>query len=281
MRRPAEIIFLALLITVFIPSADTFAHQPRIVEKGKVYVGDPEVSKVYYDELSGGPRIYRLSSEHPWKLYLNVLVPRYANGTGRYDTIVYDVAKKKNVAALESASGPWQPFWEEYGRDWYLRGPELRKDMPAGVFEIVVMGNGNEGKYALAIGERETFPLGEAINAVRILPKVKRMFFETNPADFILSPFGAGYVAVLFVLASFFGAGSLLATERFLKKKKGKAKKNVSFYGRIGRVAAGALLLVFAITTTWNPLILFASGFLYFEALSGRCSLYYFLRKRL
>lgn len=285
MKRRASIVFLAFFITIFAPFAAVFAHQPRIVARGPVQVSEPEVSKAYYDELSGGPRIYRIEEDKPWNLYLNILVPKESNGSGRYDAILYDVNSGKNVAVLESVSRPWEPYWEEFGRDWYMRGPEMRRQMPAGKFEVVVTGGGNEGKYSLAIGEKENFPVKEIISTVGVLPKLKRWFFETNPATFAFSPFGAGYIAAMFALSALFGVALRFGIKKF-GTKKGKAsrriagragrisERNIGLKDRLARVGVGAILLALAITTTWNPLVLFLSGFMYFEAFAGWCGLY-------
>jgi Na+-transporting NADH:ubiquinone oxidoreductase subunit NqrB len=44
-------------------------------------------------------------------------------------------------------------------------------------------------------------------------------------------------------------------------------------------VGIGIALLVWAITTSWNPLLIFFSGFLFFEALFSWCGLYAALGK--
>ncbi|MBU1934952.1 hypothetical protein KKF04_02755, partial [Patescibacteria group bacterium] len=74
--------------------------------------------------------------------------------------------------------------------DGYYEGPELRSneknEYPIGVkveggkYEVEVYSPDNMGKYVLAVGTIESFPLNEIINTVKTMPKLKSGFFEKS-----------------------------------------------------------------------------------------------------
>lgn len=50
--------------------------------------------------------------------------------------------------------------------------------------------------------------------------------------------------------------------------------KNIDKTDRITRAILGAILFVFAVYLSWNPIILFFAGFCFFEALFSWCGFY-------
>lgn len=283
------LILLILMIGILIRPAEVSAHQPRIPEGDEITVTEPEISKAYYSKLSGNPQVYRISSDKPFVLYVNLLVPDI---TGQKRDVSASVIKDGNptttLAILDGTGYEWKKFFEPFGHDTYLTGPEYKSGVPAGTYEIRVSNPGNDSKYSLAIGETEAFDLAESINAIKLIPRIKHSFFDKSPADFILSPFGAGYVIIMFVLAFIFGFIYRIILKKMARlpvlassKAWGNRKlhKNIGLYDRLLRVFIGIALLVFAVTTTWNPLILFLSGFCFFEAIFSWCGFYAALGK--
>lgn len=181
------------------------AHQPRAIynREGDIQVNDPQVSQAFYDDLRGEPRDYFIdftaSGVGPasgWELYLNILVPDPANRDGRYSADVFDEQGKK-IYSLDGNSFEWQEFYEPFGRDYYLKGPELDQIVPAGKYRVEVFSSDNQGKYVLAIGKKEFFDARAVLNIYWQLPLLKIQFFKTSVLEFFLTPFGiAGIGAV-------------------------------------------------------------------------------------
>jgi len=48
-------------------------------------------------------------------------------------------------------------------------------------YEIQVYSPDNQGKYVLAIGDREAFPFGELVKTYLVLPRLKSEFFGKSP----------------------------------------------------------------------------------------------------
>ena len=143
MVKNIKILFTVLFLAgcFFVPSF-AFAHQPRLVylQPSLVNINSPELSQAFFDELKGAPRDYFITSDKDFKLYINLLVPELANLNGRYSANVYLMSgeNEDKIATLDGASSDWSPFFEDYGRDYYLKGPELTRDVLAGKYKIEV-----------------------------------------------------------------------------------------------------------------------------------------------
>lgn len=169
-----------VLITIVI------AHQPRIVEgSGMVEIQNPEISQAFYGELNGTPAVFEIKSDEPFRLYVGITVPAIQGA--RMDksvevTLVEGDGKERELFFL-NGSGRWMPFHEEFAGDDYFQGPENRVNANAGTYRIRVSSPGNSGRYALAIGEEESFGLMDTLDTLVLLPKLKSWFFEKPPYE--------------------------------------------------------------------------------------------------
>jgi hypothetical protein len=84
-------------------------------------------------------------------------------------------------------------FYEPNGGDWYYQGPEYKKEVPAGTYLIKVYNPKNEGKYIVAIGEQESFPLKVVLNTIKIMPSLKLNFFKESFLSLLFSKYGLIY----------------------------------------------------------------------------------------
>lgn len=267
-------LFISLII--FIPTI-TSAHQPQLVTSRTVSVIDPEISKAYYDQLSDNPVTYTVTSDKPFQLYVNTLVPALP---GQEKLITAIIAKNgKTIATLDGSAFTWKEFSEPFGHDKYWKGPEYKEVADPGTYTITVSSPNNNSKYSLAIGEVENFNIQTGWSAIRLIPQLKRIFFNKSPIDFILSPFGYGYIATLFVSAFLFGFLYRTILKKFSKSGVRKANYNINQFDRWMRALIGAILFLIAITTSWSPILIFFSGFCFFEAIFSWCGLYAALGK--
>jgi cobalamin synthase len=146
----------------------------------------------------------------------------------------------------------------------YWQGPELKKNVDAGKYEILVQSNEKNIRYVLAIGETEAWNGIDGIKAILLIPELKRNFFEESPISFIFSPLGYGYILLLQLLALTVGLVilrilkiSVIQTQKNYIQK--FAKTNI-FLGVVFWVS----LLFLAVTTTWHPILILMSGFALF-----------------
>jgi len=271
--------FFVLFFLLFIHTGTTYAHQPRIVTKNLTIVKNPEVSKAYYGKLEGQEAIYKIISDKAFPLYVSVLVPDIDGQKKDVSAIIIKEGTALPIATLNGANFKWKKFFEEFGQDTYWQGPEYKAQAEAGNYEIRVSSNNNDSKYSLAIGEIEAFDFKEGMNALTLIPQLKKDFFNKSPISFILSPFGWGLIVIMFVLAFIFGFVYRTLLKKFAWKTSHGASKNIGKNDRMIRIIIGVALLLIAITTTWSPWLLFFSGFAFFEAIFSWCGFYAALGK--
>ncbi len=192
---------ILLFISIFVLLAigqNTSAHQPNIIfsQKGDINIINPELSRAFYDELKGSPRDYFIDSNKDFELYINLLVPDPANRDTKYSADVFNSNGEK-IFSTDGENFIWQSYYEEFGRDWYLKGPELKEKVVAGKYKVEIYSKENLGKYVLAIGETESFDAKSIINIYWQLPLLKIAFFKTSVLQFFLTPFGIGAIGVI------------------------------------------------------------------------------------
>ena len=253
------------------------AHQPRIVENEATQVIDPEISKAYYATLTGGPHTYTIDSPVDFNLYVSILVPDIKSAD---KSTVAEISKAGvRVATVGGSDASWKSFFEPFGQSSYLDGGQFRARALAGVYTIVVRSENNDSKYSLAVGEIEAFDRAEGMNALSIIPELKRDFFEESPISFIKSPFGWGLIVVMYLLAGIVGLLYRAILKKFAKSSPRGVAKNIGTSDRLIRLVIGVGLLLWAITTTWSPILIFFSGFAFFEAIFSWCGFYAALGK--
>lgn len=193
--------FAAMAISMIVLVDPVAAHQPIVPRvTNSIDVADPTISKAYYAELKGQPNTYHIASDASFPLYLNVLVPAISGVTEDYRlTIVKD---GQPWAVVAPGTGAWKAFDEPFGGDRYLMGPEYRQGVPSGHYDVVVSSPDNAGKYVLAVGEVESFPMSEVLRTMTTMVAVKHYFGK--PAIAVLeSPFiSVPLVAVLLTIVA-------------------------------------------------------------------------------
>jgi len=203
---------LFIISILFLATAlPCLAHLPRIVygKVGDIVIYNPENSQAFYDNLSGEPRNYIINSDKEFKLYINLLVPAI-NGNSRYSANIFQIKENGIEEKVDFIDGQsnfvWQEYYEEFGRDYYYKGPEFEKNLSAGNYKIQVFNYSNKGKYVIAVGKNEVFSILETAQVYWILPKLKMQFFQTDVLEFLFTPFGIigiGIIGVIIIIIAF------------------------------------------------------------------------------
>jgi hypothetical protein len=209
-------IFIITLVVLAIPLS---AHQP-IVERELVpefiEIPDPEISFAYYGELTGEPQKFIISSESVFNLYVQVLEPEIPGAQKNHSAVIYD-GDKNVVADLLAEDADWESYFEFFGGDYYINGPEYNDNAAAsGSYEVVVSSPDNLGKYVLVTGKIEDFSDTSFLATVKEIYRVK-IFFEKNPLSILQTPFV--YVPVVLTLI-LLGIAGLIGRSMYRKKKK-------------------------------------------------------------
>lgn len=168
------------------------AHQPRLAPStapmdNPIIIKKPEISQAFYGQLKGEPVYYMIKSPKKFKLYVNILVP---DNPGEDQLVYARILDDKGKTIKELGPGDWKPYFEEFGGDYYLKGPEFNETIPAGKYYIMVFNQQNKGKYALAVGDIEAFPADEAIKAIILLPILKATIFNVPVLESFLQFLG-------------------------------------------------------------------------------------------
>ncbi|MFA6325033.1 MAG: hypothetical protein WCX46_02285, partial [Candidatus Paceibacterota bacterium] len=181
-----NILFVIFVCFVLFPIS-VLAHQPRIMESNEAVVIEPEISKAYYAQLDGEPQFYSIKSEVPFDLYVNILVPDIEGQKTDVVAYILKINETSNeiIKVLDGTDFEWKKFFEPFGYDSYLMGPEYKILVEAGEYEVQVTSENYDTKYSLAIGEKENFNVSEIINAVSLIPQIKSNFFNEIPISFI------------------------------------------------------------------------------------------------
>jgi len=194
MKKSIILLFSLVLLLSFVS-----AHQPRIVYQqtssfeNPFIVQNPEISQAFYGELKGNPDFYLIDSATDFNLYLNILSPDVKNA--RTDFVV-EIIYNKSIILDPIAN--WTKFYEEFAGDNYFKGPEFEKNVSAGKYIIKISNQNNTGKYSLAIGKIESFPLKDQLKTLAALPKLK-IFFEKSPFTAFFNKIGE-YLLILIIV---------------------------------------------------------------------------------
>jgi hypothetical protein len=166
-------------------------------------ISNPEVSQAFYSELSNSPAIYRIASNASFALYANLVIPDIPGANTAMSLEAYREENGTNttLADMDGSSINWTKFYEEFGGDNYLQGPIYKSIVGPGTYYIVVHSDDNTGKYSLAIGEKEEFPMNEAINSIVLMPSIKAFFGKPFYAVFEGRIYQGLLVVVLIVIA--------------------------------------------------------------------------------
>jgi len=201
-----------------------YAHQPRLVydqeltrENPKIVV-NPEVSQAFYGQLKSKPEYYKIFSDKDFNLYVGIVVPDKEDA--RTDFYI-DVSIEDTTIVLNGETFQWEKFFEKFGGDNYLKGPEFETKVPSGEYLIKVYNQDNQGSYSLVIGKIEAFPPKEAINAILSLPKLKKDFFAKSPFTAFFNYIG------LFLLITLVVVTGIILLIVFIVRRITKRKKYI------------------------------------------------------
>ncbi|WP_414470422.1 hypothetical protein [Methanobacterium sp. ACI-7] len=212
LKKPSNFKFKAIILffVLFLSVCVVAAHQPRVdigtttSPQDPIIVENPEISQAFYGNLKGTPDYYQITSDKPFEMYLNILVPASPGLGGTLPSVEVTDSSGKIILTMNGTTGAWTPYFEEFGGDYYLKGPEVTKDVPAGTYNIKVFNADNRGKYSLAIGKIEAFPADESLNAIISLPILKEQFFGKPVTELFLEFLGIilalGTTMVLFIM---------------------------------------------------------------------------------
>ncbi len=186
---------------IFLPQLAS-AHQPRLTTPSTtaIPIEQPEVSKAFYGHLVGAPQVFEIDTRESFDFYAQVLVPDVPSSRKDFRIKGEGVLLDEVIFDVDGADAKWELFFEQYGQDSYLQGPEFIGSAPAGKYRITVSNPDNEGAYILVVGQKEKFPLGEALKTMSVLPTIKQDYFGKSGWSSLESPYFYGPIIFLVLL---------------------------------------------------------------------------------
>lgn len=211
-----KLIFIFAALFFALPA---LARQPHIVGNGGIIqIENPEISQAFYGELNGVPQLFEIDVDKSFNLYVNILIPDLSGINTDFSAEIYkaNLPVSDTVAKLNGADFAWQKFYEPFGGDNYLKGPEFEKQAGPGKYLITVSSGfnpachpeqsikpcpENTGKYVLAVGKIEKFTPKEILKTILLLPKLKKDFFEKSPLTAYFNYVGLFMLGFLIIIA--------------------------------------------------------------------------------
>jgi len=194
---------ITILMILLLSLPVVTAHIPELVIEDRNYtlepiiVNEPEISYAYYGKLQGSPQLYKIESEKPFHLYVSLLVPYV--GQEETSEVEFHIMKDGEKIVMMHDYQNWTKWYEEYGRDWYLQGPEYEADIEAGVYLVEVHSDTNSEDYTLAIGKTERFGAVEILKTIFVLPVMKALFWKSYLMIGVYILIIAGIVFVIYI----------------------------------------------------------------------------------
>jgi len=87
----------------------------------------------HFTHLHGSPDYYKINSNVPFKFYLGLLVPQSPGIHGDFVSAQVLDANGNILLTLNGTNSTWTPYFEEFGGDYYLKGPEVSEQLPEGI----------------------------------------------------------------------------------------------------------------------------------------------------
>lgn len=244
--------FIIILI-IFLSLSFSIAHQPRLASdssslENPIVVSNPEISQAFYGDLNGNPAYYKISSKEEFRLYVNLLVPD-TPGSGEKLVSAEILDENQNIlTSLDGNNFDWEVFFEPFGGDSYLQGPEFNQTVPAGTYYIKVFNNENQGSYSLAIGDIETFPPDESLNAILLLPILKAGFFQVPVVEVFPQ-----FLGIIIALGVFMVIYTLLIKSRKSDETLQVTLKVISSVNTLLRVGIIITAVIWIFSYSQNP----------------------------
>ena len=268
-------------------ASGVFAHKPELVSEyssQQILVENPEVSKAYYGVFDSAVRTqeFVIESDTEFELYANFLLPVNENSLMDKRMTMQIFKDEELLTVLSGAGYKWTEFFEPFGYDEYLMGPEFESVVSDGTYRIVLsmdegveLVDGDVNSYSVAIGKIEDFGLGETLDTYRLIPQIKAQIFNKTGADFVWSPLGAFLAG--FLLFAGFVFGFIL---RKIYGLLGFAMAcNINKYGSALRYLMAVLIFIGSLFNNFSLIGMLISGAVLYEAFSGFC-FFHGLRKK-
>ena len=218
--------YLAIVLLLTFTSMDSWAHKPVVIDGGPTdyetahEVPDPVVSYVgYHERTSEAPELwFTFESEEGSPIFMQLGVPeieRYESlrpsmvllGPGLPEIDVpFEIPEGYGGIEYKSEDQGEPVYFEEEftgTNSWQFEAVEIDASATARYYLVGYIPSGEDGKFFMALGEKEVYGFSDLFTLPRVLIKVRR-FHEVFPIGGLL-----GWV-LLFIIMAILGLVSLM-----------------------------------------------------------------------
>ena len=167
--------------------------------------------------MDGEPINYSINTDSPLQLYIGLLTPDLPGQQNNLIAVVQNNQGEQIVKLDGNQNFQWERWYEEFAGDWYWKGPEFKQEIPAGQYTVIVSNPDNTGKYVLAVGELESFPIAEMPRMIKELILIKTEFFNKPWYTAFQNKIGYGLGILMLILVIIIS--SVIFIIKFLRRK--------------------------------------------------------------
>ena len=186
--KPLIISFLFLSLFT-----QVYAHKP-VLNENSTYppeapyeIEEPEISKAIYSTLTGDPHYYRIQSDIDFDFYAGILAAKIGECAldRKFSFEVLD-SEFHSINVADGENFEWEPWYEEYGKQWYWNGPEIGKNFlsdrvyKAGTYYIKVFNKTNTGQYIMAVGDIEKFSFTDIVGLLFSMGDIEDKYWDPS-----------------------------------------------------------------------------------------------------
>ena len=186
--KPLIISFLFLSLFT-----QVYAHKP-VLNENSTYppeapyeIEEPEISKAIYSTLTGDPHYYRIQSDIDFDFYAGILAAKIGECAldRKFSFEVLD-SEFHSINVADGENFEWEPWYEEYGKQWYWNGPDIGKNFlsdrvyKAGTYYIKVFNKTNTGQYIMAVGDIEKFSFTDIVGLLFSMGDIEDEYWDPS-----------------------------------------------------------------------------------------------------
>ena len=185
-----SLIISFLFLSLF---TQVYAHKP-VLNENSTYppeapyeIEEPEISKAIYSTLTGDPHYYRIQSDIDFDFYAGILAAKIGECAldRKFSFEVLD-SEFHSINVADGENFEWEPWNEEYGKQWYWNGPEIGKNFlsdrvyKAGTYYIKVFNKTNTGQYIMAVGDIEKFSFTDIVGLLFSMGDIEDEYWDPS-----------------------------------------------------------------------------------------------------
>ena len=185
-----SLIISFLFLSLF---TQVYAHKP-VLNENSTYppeapyeIEEPEISKAIYSTLTGDPHYYRIQSDIDFDFYAGILAAKIGECAldRKFSFEVLD-SEFHSINVADGENFEWEPWYEEYGKQWYWNGPEIGKNFlsdrvyKAGTYYIKVFNKTNTGQYIMAVGDIEKFSFTDIVGLLFSMGDIEDEYWDPS-----------------------------------------------------------------------------------------------------